>query len=131
MTNGGPICLSFFLFFFFFSFLCAKICMCSLNFGSDSILIREIYFYFSYYPHKIYINIYMYVCVYIYIYIYVYIYKRHTFFSTKKKKKDILNWSFRSLPIIIWLTECWYDLFFYLVLTINGWAKCGQTILMC
>ena len=43
-------------FSFSFSFLCAKICICFLNFGSDSILIHEIYFYFSYNPLKIYIR---------------------------------------------------------------------------
>ena len=41
---------------FLFLFLCAKICTCFLNFGSDSILIHEIYFYFSYNPLKIYIR---------------------------------------------------------------------------
>ena len=50
MTNGGSICL------FLFLFLCEKICMCFLNFGSDSILIHEIYFYFSDNPLKIYIR---------------------------------------------------------------------------
>ena len=78
MTNGGPICLSFFL-FSFFSFLCAKICMCSLNFGLDSILIHEIYFYFSYYPHKK-KYMYVYICMYVYI-------RDIPFFDQKKKKR--------------------------------------------
>ena len=63
--------------FFFSLFLCAKISMYFLNFGSDSILIHEIYCYFSYNPLKIYI--------------------RDMPFFFLQKEKDIPNLSFRSL----------------------------------